>query len=57
MSKIVISELRPAGADLFEESESFLQELTDAELDANKGGRTPFLPSIIILIPDIPPSQ
>ena len=41
MAKITISELRPAGADLFDGSESFLQELTDTELVATKGGLTP----------------
>ncbi len=38
MAKIAISELRPAGAELFAGSESYLQELTDTELDATKGG-------------------
>ncbi|MEO1375384.1 MAG: hypothetical protein AAFW70_13890 [Cyanobacteria bacterium J06635_10] len=38
MAKITISELRPAGAELFEGSESYLQELTDTELDATNGG-------------------
>lgn len=43
MAKITISELRPTGADLFEGSESFLQELTDNEIDITKGGGfTPF---------------
>ena len=41
MANITISELRPAGADLFDGSESFLQELTDTELNGTKGGATP----------------
>jgi hypothetical protein len=41
MAKITISELRPAGADLFDGCESFLQELTDTELNGTKGGGTP----------------
>lgn len=38
MANIVISELRPAGAELFDGSESFMSDLTDSELDATKGG-------------------
>lgn len=38
MANITISELRPAGADLFNGSESFLQELTDTEMDYTNGG-------------------
>jgi hypothetical protein len=54
MAKITISELQPVGFQLFEDSESFLQELTDVELDANKGGITPLLPSISPFIPLTP---
>jgi hypothetical protein len=43
MAKIAISELQPAGADLFEGSESYLQELTDTELNGTKGGATPII--------------
>ena len=49
MAKIAISELRPAGAELFDGSESFLQELTDTELNGTKGGGTPF--AILTTIP------
>lgn len=31
MARIVVSDLRPAGADLFTDSESFLYDLTDDE--------------------------
>ena len=48
MAKIAISELRPAGADLFDGSESFLQELTDTELNGTKGGGTPTIVAFTI---------
>lgn len=38
MANIVISELRPAGAEFPNVSESFMNDLTDSELDATKGG-------------------
>ena len=38
MANIVISDLRPAGADLFTDSESFLYDLTDDE-QMIQGGR------------------
>ena len=41
MAKIAISDLRPAGSDLFIDSESYLLNLDDAELDSLKGGATP----------------
>ncbi|MFN6526289.1 hypothetical protein [Nostoc sp. ChiSLP03a] len=41
MANIVISNLRPAGAELFDGSESFMNDLTDSELDITKGGLTP----------------
>lgn len=40
MAYITISDLRPAGADLFMDSESFLSELSDGELSVH-GGATP----------------
>lgn len=43
MASITISNLRPAGADLFQDSESFLNELTDEELKATHGGITPYI--------------
>ncbi len=50
MAKITISELRPAGAEVFVGSESYLQELTDTELDANNGGSINSLyPSSVII--------
>jgi hypothetical protein len=38
MATISISNLRATGADLFADSESYLSELTDAELNETKGG-------------------
>ena len=38
MAKIAISDLRPAGSDLFIDSESYLLNLDDAELDSLEGG-------------------
>jgi hypothetical protein len=38
MANITISELRPAGADLFSDSESYLYDLNDNELYDVTGG-------------------
>ncbi|MBW4677374.1 MAG: hypothetical protein KME52_26255, partial [Desmonostoc geniculatum HA4340-LM1] len=38
MSNIAISNLRPAGADLFQDSENFLHELTEQEIADVLGG-------------------
>jgi len=38
MAKITISELRPAGADLFADSESFMHELNEQEIADILGG-------------------
>ncbi|MGB7444062.1 MAG: hypothetical protein WA919_23600 [Coleofasciculaceae cyanobacterium] len=38
MSKIKIHDLRPTGADLFDDSESFLNELSNDELNQAVGG-------------------
>lgn len=38
MAVISISSLCPTGVDLFEGCESYLQELTDAELEGTTGG-------------------
>lgn len=40
MSKIIINDLRPAGTDLFMDSESYLQELSEVETNVI-GGATP----------------
>jgi bacteriocin-like protein len=38
MASIKISELHPAGSELFQDSESFLNELTDDEMESVEGG-------------------
>ena len=38
MASITISELRPAGSELFQDSESFLNELNDQEMLGIAGG-------------------
>ncbi len=38
MAKIKISELRPAGSELLQDSENFLNELNDYELENVVGG-------------------
>ncbi|BAZ12492.1 hypothetical protein NIES4071_43230 [Calothrix sp. NIES-4071] len=38
MATINISDLRPAGSDLFSNSESYMNELGDSELDIINGG-------------------
>ena len=39
MANIIISDLEPAGANLFRDSESFLDELTEQEVGDVLGGR------------------
>ncbi|QIR36467.1 hypothetical protein HCG51_06665 [Tolypothrix sp. PCC 7910] len=40
MASIKISELRPAGSELFQDSESFLNELNEKEISTAVGGAT-----------------
>ncbi|MDJ0590124.1 MAG: hypothetical protein QNJ72_09040 [Pleurocapsa sp. MO_226.B13] len=40
MSKIQLSELNPAGSELFEDSENFMNELNDEEMGNVVGGLT-----------------
>jgi hypothetical protein len=40
MASIKISDLRPAGSDLFSDSESYISELGDSELNIINGGFT-----------------
>jgi hypothetical protein len=48
MATISIRDLRPAGADLFDGSESYLQELSDIELLGTNGGSSPFCITLAI---------
>jgi hypothetical protein len=50
MANIVISELRPAGSDLFMDSESYLTDLTDNELHMTQGGSTAFCAGMAVCI-------
>lgn len=43
MASIKINNLQPAGADLFNDSEGYLSELTTDELTLTQGGGTPAL--------------
>lgn len=51
MSKITISDLRLAGSELFQDSESFLHELTEQSQFSIFGGRRKF--GAIVVIGDI----
>lgn len=42
MASIQISDLRPAGSELFMDSECFLSEMSSGELDVVSGGSTPW---------------
>jgi hypothetical protein len=48
MANITISDLRPAGADFFSDCESYLNELTESEINSNVGGLTPIVIHISI---------
>ena len=41
MASIKISDLRPSGLELFVDSESFLNDLSDSDLTMTNGGATP----------------
>ena len=43
MGNINISDLRPAGADLFLDSESYLNDLTEGEMTNTLGGQGSFM--------------
>ncbi|WP_293164641.1 hypothetical protein [Okeania sp. SIO2C9] len=43
MANINISDLRPAGADLFLDSESYLNDLTEGEMTNTLGGILPLV--------------
>jgi hypothetical protein len=50
MANISVYDLRPAGADLFDGSENYLQELSDIEINYTTGGIWPVLFTISLLI-------
>jgi hypothetical protein len=45
MATITISDLHPAGADFFSDSENYLNDLTDDELEQGMGGASPTVSS------------
>jgi hypothetical protein len=47
MPTIKIDDLRPTGAELFSDSESYMNELGDGELDVYGGRTTPVCRSIV----------
>ena len=47
MANINISDLRPAGADLFLDSESYLNDLTEGEMTKTLGGSFMFCKSFM----------
>ncbi|MBD2452023.1 hypothetical protein H6G76_33915 [Nostoc sp. FACHB-152] len=46
MTRITIYDLNPTGSELFSDSESYLKELSEAEL-AIQGGIIPFLAGLV----------
>lgn len=50
MANIKIANLHPAGSELFSDSESYMNELGDSELDATSGGSTPMCVTATITI-------
>jgi hypothetical protein len=50
MPSINISDLRPAGSELFSDSESYMAELGDSEFEMINGGATPATPSISVSV-------
>ena len=52
MANITIVDIKPAGAEFFAESENFLGDITDEELNIS-GGITPLLPLSFFLTPHI----
>lgn len=53
-----LSEFELNGNELFQDSESFLSELTDIELTMNKGGSTPWcVTGVVALIAILTPND
>jgi len=48
MANITISDLRPAGADLFSDSESYLDDLSEGQISSTHGGSSPFCVGVIV---------
>jgi hypothetical protein len=50
MATIKIVDLNPVGSEFFADSESYLNELTDDELNMTQGGTSPILVSIALTV-------
>ncbi|MGM3308783.1 hypothetical protein ACSQ6I_22865 [Anabaena sp. WFMT] len=50
MSAISIRDLNPAGADLLFDNETYLNELTDSELDFTQGGASPAVVTAVLAV-------
>ena len=55
MAEIKLSELRPAGSELLQDSESFLNELSDRELENVVGGDGNY--SVVVRVLSVEPSS
>jgi hypothetical protein len=49
MAKLKINELKVTGAELFEDSETFLHDLTNEEVKGAVGGRSIYYPTTVDL--------
>ena len=50
MAKIKLSELCPAGSELLQDSESFLTELSDPELENVLGGYKVVVDEVVVIV-------
>jgi DNA replication initiation complex subunit (GINS family) len=57
MSNIKISELQPTGLELFQDCESFINELTDQEIGSIKGGIDTYVNFVVVNSTQVQQSQ
>jgi hypothetical protein len=50
MATIKIVDLSPVGSEFFADSESYLNELTDDELNMTQGGSTPVCITVVTIV-------
>lgn len=48
MASITISNLRTAGSELFYDAESYMNEMSEGELNSIHGGTTPFCVGVVV---------
>lgn len=53
MANIKIYNLQPAGYDLFSDSESYMMDLSENELNTTHGGFTAFLATVIEVVSNV----